>query len=224
MVIDAPASAVDGVGPSTPDDEVPPERIAHPVGGRSEAIGRESDPPRQPVLRKPERGVPQQDLARSPDVAARGNVPTGTVTAGMKDQDRALQSADAGEVTSVRAAGVLEVLLSLAFGGGAAWTMLHLAQNGELPMTPWGFRSMAGPFEALGQQTFSILGWALVAICALDVLAGIWLVQRRRSGLGLGLVTALPQFALGLGFALPFLLVGVPIRVVLAVAGRRSLR
>jgi hypothetical protein len=142
----------------------------------------------------------------------------------MNDQDRALPSAREAEVTSVRAAGVLEILLSLAFGGGATWTMLHLAQNGELPMTPWGFRSMAGPFEELGHQAFSVLGWALVAICALDVLAGIWLVQSRRRGFRLGLVTALPQFALGLGFALPFLLVGVPIRVVLAIAGRRSLR
>lgn len=142
----------------------------------------------------------------------------------MSDQDGALPSARAGGVPSIRAAGVIEVLLSLAFGGGAAWTMLHLAQNGELPMTPWGFRSMSGPFEELGQQTFSVLGWALVAICALDVLAGIWLVQRRRRGFGLGLATAVPQFALGLGFALPFLLVGVPIRVLLAIAGRRSLR
>ena len=142
----------------------------------------------------------------------------------MNDQNQALMSARAGEVTSVRAAGVLEILVSLGFGGGATWTLLHLAQNGELPMTPWGFRSMAGPFEELGQQTFSVLGWALVATCALDVLAGIWLVQGRRRGFRLGLVTAVPQFALGLGFALPFLLVGIPIRVVLAIAGRRSLR
>ena len=142
----------------------------------------------------------------------------------MNDHDLALPSARAGEVTSVGAAGVIEILLSVGFGGGATWTMLHLAQNGELPMTPWGFRSMAGPFEELGQQTFSVLGWALVAICALDVLAGIWLMQRRRRGFRLGLVTAVPQFALGLGFALPFLLVGIPIRVVLAIAGHRSLR
>ena len=143
--------------------------------------------------------------------------------AGMNDQGRASLPARTGNVTSVRTAGVIEILLSLAFGGGATWTMLHLAQNGELPMTPWGFRSMAGPFEELGQQTFSVLGWALVAICALDVLAGIWLLQHRRRGFNLGLVTAVPQVALGLGFALPFLLIGVPIRVVLALSGRRSL-
>ncbi len=142
----------------------------------------------------------------------------------LNNQDRTSLSVRERGVTSVRAAGVIQVLLSLAFGGGAAWTMLHLAQNGELPMTPWGFRSMAGPFEELGQQTFSVLGWALVAVCALDILAGLWLVQHRRRGFNLGLATAVPQIALGLGFALPFLLVGVPIRLVLAIAGRRSLR
>lgn len=130
----------------------------------------------------------------------------------------------ANQADAARTAGVIQILLSLGFGGGATWTMLYLAAHGELPMTPWGFRSMAGPFEALGQQTLSILGWALVAVCALDVLAGLWLLRFRRRGFWLGLVTAVPQFALGLGFALPFLLVGVPIRVVLAIAGRRRLR
>jgi hypothetical protein len=65
---------------------------------------------------------------------------------------------------------------------------------------------------------------AAAVVCAVDVLAGILLWQRRRAGLRLGLLTAVPQFALGLGFALPFLLAGIPIRVVLALAGRRSLR
>lgn len=147
----------------------------------------------------------------------------GPVAAGVKDQDRASQSESAGGDASVRAAGVIEILVSLGFGGGATWTMLHLAQHGELPMTPWGFRSMSGPFEELGQQTFSVLGWALVAICALDILAGIWILQCRRRGLWLGLATAVPQFALGLGFALPFLLIGVPLRVLLSIGGRRSL-
>ena len=133
-------------------------------------------------------------------------------------------STPSGASVAARTAAAIQVLIGLGFGAGAAWTIVHLLQNGELPMTPWGFRSMAGPFEELGQQTFSVLGWALVATCALDALAGIWLMQRRRSGFGLGLVTAVPQIALGLGFALPFLLVGVPIRVVLSIAGRRSLR
>jgi hypothetical protein len=83
---------------------------------------------------------------------------------------------------------------------------------------------LSGPFEQLGPGPFKALGWALVAVCALDVLAAIWLWQCRRRGLWLGLLTDGPALFLGVGFALPFLLAGVPIRVALALAGRHSLR
>jgi hypothetical protein len=119
---------------------------------------------------------------------------------------------------------VSHVLLGLGFGGGAIWALLHLRANGELPMTPWGFRAMSGPFEQLGEAGFTALGVALAAICAIDVLAGVRLWQRRRDGLRLSLLTALPAFGLALGFALPFLLVGIPLRVLLALGGRRALR
>ncbi len=125
---------------------------------------------------------------------------------------------------AIRAAAVSYVALGLGFGGGAIVTLLHLARAGELPMTPFGFRSMSGPFETLGPDRFAALGWALVGVSALDVLAGAWLWQGRRRGLRLGVATALPALGLGAGFALPFLLVGVPIRVALLLAGRRSLR
>ena len=127
-------------------------------------------------------------------------------------------------VLAARAAAVIQILIGLGFGGGALWTVLHLAQNGELPMTPWGFRSMAGPFEALGKDAFLALGISLAVVCAVDIAAGVWLWRLERRGLRLGLATALPQLALGLGFALPFQLVSVPLRVVLSLAGRRSLR
>jgi hypothetical protein len=91
-------------------------------------------------------------------------------------------------------------------------------------MTPWGFRSLSGPFEQLGVERFRILGWALVAVCALDVVAGVWLWQGRRRGAKLGVATSPIALVLGAGFALPFLLVGVPIRLGLFLAGRRSLR
>ena len=126
--------------------------------------------------------------------------------------------------TAVRVAAAIEVLIAAGFGIGAIWTVLYLLQNGHLPMTPWGFRSMSGPFEALGRDGFAMPGTTLVGVCALDVLAGIWLWQRRKRGLVLGLLTAAPAFGLGLGFALPFLLGSIPIRVVLGLAGRRSLR
>jgi hypothetical protein len=56
------------------------------------------------------------------------------------------------------------------------------------------------------------------------VAAGIWLWRGRRWGVRLGLVTSPLTFALGLGFELPLVLIGVPIRVALVLAGRRGLR
>jgi hypothetical protein len=127
-------------------------------------------------------------------------------------------------VTALRVAGAVYLALGIGFGAGAVVTLLHFARHGELPMTPWGFRSLSGPFEALGAGPFSMLGWSFAAVCALDTLAGIWLWQGRRRGARLGMATSPLAFILGVGFALPFLLVGVPIRLGLTWAGRGSLR
>ncbi|HEY6057702.1 MAG TPA: hypothetical protein VIV06_06685, partial [Candidatus Limnocylindrales bacterium] len=112
-----------------------------------------------------------------------------------------------------RVGATIQFALGAGFGIGAAATLAYFARNGELPMTPWGFRSMSGPFERLGPTAFARLGWGLVGVCALDVVAARWLWQGRRRGLRLGLATAPPALVLGAGFALPFLLVGVPIRI-----------
>ena len=56
----------------------------------------------------------------------------------------------AGGSLATRAAAVSQVSLGLGFGVGALWTVQHLSRHGELPMTPWGFRSMSGPFEVFG--------------------------------------------------------------------------
>ena len=125
---------------------------------------------------------------------------------------------------AIRGAALLFLVLGVGFGLGAVVTLSHLARTGELPMTPWGFRSMGGPFEALGRDRFAALGWALVGVCALDAVTGVWLWQGRRRGLRLGLATSAPALGLAAGFALPFLLVGIPIRVALMLAGRRRLR
>jgi len=125
---------------------------------------------------------------------------------------------------AIRAAAVMYVVLGLGFGVATADTLDHYARVGELPMTPFGFRSLSGPFEQLGPETFTAFGWALVGVCALDLLAGAWLWQGRRRGAALGLATSPVTFALAAGFALPFLLAGVPIRAALVLAGRRSLR
>jgi hypothetical protein len=136
-------------------------------------------------------------------------------------------SVDASERDSraVRLAAGMHVFLGLAFGLSVPVVLNHLARHGELPMSPFGWRYMAGrPVEQLSPDQFSALGWALVGVSALDVVAGVWFWQGRRRGLKLALATAAPAFALGAAFELPLLLLGVPIRVALGLAGRRALR
>lgn len=124
----------------------------------------------------------------------------------------------------IRAAAVMYITLGLGFGLGTAITLDHLRRHGELPMKSWGFRSFAGgPFEELSTKQFRALRSALVGVCALDVLAGAWLWRGQRRGLALGIVTTPLAFSLGVGFALPFPLAGVPMRVAFALAGRRDL-
>lgn len=114
----------------------------------------------------------------------------------------------------VRAASAIYVFLGLAFGAGAAWTLAFFADHGFLP-TIFGFQSMAGPFEALGSRAFIALGALLVVVSLMDVAAGVLLWRGRRLGVRLGLATDPIALGLGLGFALPLLLIGVPIRAML---------
>jgi hypothetical protein len=125
---------------------------------------------------------------------------------------------------AVRLAAANYALLGAGFGLGSLWAVAHLRRTGQLPMTPFGFRALSGPFEELGTGWFSVLGVALAGVCALDVLAGAWLWRGRRRGLTLGAATTLPGLVLGAGFALPFLLLGLPVSLLLAVAGRRTRR
>ena len=126
---------------------------------------------------------------------------------------------------AIRTAATMDVALGLGFGIGTAITLDHRRRVGELPMTPWGFRVLAGgPFDDLSPEQSTALGSLLVGACARNVVAGIWLWQGRRRGAALALATSPATFALAVGFALPFLLAGVPISAALVLAGRRSLR
>ncbi len=53
---------------------------------------------------------------------------------------------------AIRVAAVTYVALGLGFGVGALAALASLARNGELPMTPRGFRALNGPFERLDPQ------------------------------------------------------------------------
>ena len=125
---------------------------------------------------------------------------------------------------ALRAASVGYVLPGLGFGIGALVTIRHLAEHGELPMTPWGFRAFDGPAVRLGPEAVTALLWLITAACAVDVAAGVGIWQRRRTAALLGVATTPVQLALGAGFLLPFLLAAIPLRLGSLAAGRRQLR
>lgn len=116
------------------------------------------------------------------------------------------------------------LLSGLGFGVSAAYGVWRLLRDGELPMTPWGFRVLEGPLTQRPPEQVAVLATALVGVCALDIIAGVWLMQGRRRGGALGLATSPLAVIFGAGFALPFLLLAVPIRVVALVRLWPSLR
>ena len=127
-------------------------------------------------------------------------------------------------MTAARWAAITLILPAIGFGLPTPFVLAHLRRTGELPLTPFGFRSHSGPFERLGPDAFTALGWALVVICVLDVLAGVWLWQGRRRGARLGVATTPLTLVLGLGFAFPFLLATLPLRLILVAVARSGLR
>ena len=122
--------------------------------------------------------------------------------------------------TTNRVASVLYVFLGLAFGLSVPWVLAFLVENGYLPLM-FGFRALGGPFEGFGRGAFVVAASILVAVSVLDVIAGVLLWRGRRSGAVLGLATDPIALALGWGFALPLLLMGVPVRALLVIAGLR---
>jgi len=88
-------------------------------------------------------------------------------------------------------------------------------------MTPFGFRAFSGgPFDRLSRPAFTLLGWLLIIVSVLDVVVGGSLWNGRAGGARLARLTDPIAFGLAIGFALPFLLIGVPVRAALRLAGR----
>ena len=117
---------------------------------------------------------------------------------------------------------------------GVGWAVATLGVllchrvRGELPMTPFGWRFLGGPYPEIGTERLTPLGWVLawllIAVSGVDVLIGRWLWQGRRRGATLALAMAPVSFALGRVFVLPYLLVMAPVRALAAVAAWRDLR
>jgi hypothetical protein len=129
---------------------------------------------------------------------------------------------------TVRAASILYVVPGFGMAVSVAAILAYDAARGELPMTPFGWRLMGGPYQQIGTDTLTplgrILAGTLIGVSILDVVAGIWLRQGRRQGAKLALANTPISFALGVAFVVPFLLIVPPIRALLALAGWRSLR
>ena len=115
---------------------------------------------------------------------------------------------------------------------GVGWAVSTLAvlvyheARGELPMSPFGWRLLGGPY--LGTERLTPLGWTLawvlIAVSLADVLIGQRLWHGRRGGAMLALAMAPVSLALGWLFALPYLIVIAPLRAIGVVVAWRDLR
>jgi hypothetical protein len=105
--------------------------------------------------------------------------------------------------------------------------LLYQGQRGELPMSPFGWRLLGGPYPQVGVDRLTPLGvalaWLLIAVSIVDVAVGRWLWQGRRRGAVLALMMAPISFGLGWLFALPYLIVMAPLRAIAALVAWREL-
>jgi len=134
------------------------------------------------------------------------------------------EAAVAPAAPEAKAAGLAYVLPALGFGLPTPFVLWHLVRRLELPMTPFGFRSHSGPFEDLGRARFVGLGFVLMASCLIDAVAGLWLWRGRRRGAIAGVAATPLTLLMSYGFAFPFLLLAIPIRLGLTIAAWPKLR
>ena len=126
-----------------------------------------------------------------------------------------------------RAVAVIYAVPGVGWAVATIAVLFYLDRRGELPMTPFGFRLLGGPYPSIGAERLTPLGRGLaylpVGVSGLDVLVGRLLWQGRRRGAVLALVLAPVSFALGRLFALPYLLVMAPVRSILTLLSWRQL-
>ena len=123
-----------------------------------------------------------------------------------------------------KAASLSYVLPALAFGIPTPFVMAYLARNGELPMTPFGFRAHDGPFAQAGQDAFMAAGAVLIISAAIDTIAGALVWRGAARGAVLGLAATPLTLAMTIGFAFPLLFVAIPVRLALTARAWPRLR
>jgi hypothetical protein len=131
---------------------------------------------------------------------------------------------DTSVPVAAKLAAVQFVALGAGFGAATLVVLGYLARDGVLPMTPWGFRALDGPLARIGTTQTFVFGGALAATELTGLAAGLGLWRGRRWAGRLGLAITPVSLALGVGFELPFLLVGIPLRVATLLSARSRLR
>jgi hypothetical protein len=124
---------------------------------------------------------------------------------------------------ALRASALLHGLTGIATAVVISWELVAMARQGHT-VNLMGLPALSGPFERLGIERVVRLGWVFVGLSSLEVLAGMLLWQRRRSGAWLSM-SLLPAAAVfWVGFALP----GPPLVAILRIqqlwVGRQALR
>ena len=114
-----------------------------------------------------------------------------------------------------RATAILAWVAGLGFGLPGVFGLRHFARTGQI-WTFMGFPTYrGGPFERWGLQTNIPLLAGFVALCAAEVVLGVFLWSGRPVWLWASLVLLPLEFFYWIGFALPFGLVFGVARTVL---------
>ena len=102
---------------------------------------------------------------------------------------------------------------------------IYISQLGHLPVTPAGFESMAGPLT--DEFGYRIVVWLLIPLGLLswlEVVAGWWLRGNRKEGGWLAILLLPVSMFFWISFVMPIWLALGPARVLLVLAGWKSLR
>jgi hypothetical protein len=124
---------------------------------------------------------------------------------------------------SLKAAAGLLWLSGVGFGVFCIPAIRSVAA-GHGPAIVFGFPAYGGgPFERIGVQTTVPLLLAFLAVCALEVAAGVLVWMGQAAGAWLALALVVPGLVFWIGFALPFGPVFAVLRTVLILAAWRGL-
>jgi hypothetical protein len=125
---------------------------------------------------------------------------------------------------SLRASAVVHWVAGVSTAAVFSLELSAIARERRIGTGIFGLPGLSGPFERLGIDRMLQLGWLYVGLSLLEVVAGILIWQRRRSGAVLTLALIPPGMVFWVGFALPGPPLVAALRLALLWSGRRALR